>query len=327
MEQLIIKQNEIDSILKIIQDKLIEIFTCDECKKQSLTLGIHGRHMRDIHNDATSNDIWIKLKEKQKELLISKKLLKREINEIKSVRKNCPYCNKKLTLKMYQRHVNICKNNPIEKENFCKLCRIQFPTKEEYKYHLSSKNQVGCSCLKVIKKNGIPRVCGTKFYTTTDKKNHFKNHKLGFSWDNMEAYNKAHNIEEKKIDVKLMKYNLDKLTYRGIYEYIKINDYFINCWDWYETDIPYDQLEDRININIPDKYKNDLYYNQDDNCIYFVNDTNDKMVFKRRGDDDSFLPVANIIEIFKEPYVPPPRLDKVYIKCAEELLIEKQMSY
>ena len=95
MDNLIIKQNEIDNKLKIIEDKLLKHFTCDICGKVSISLGLHGRHMRDIHTDSTYNDKWIVMTNIKKQLLVDKKLLKRQIKDIKNIRKNCPYCNTK----------------------------------------------------------------------------------------------------------------------------------------------------------------------------------------------------------------------------------------
>ena len=325
MNKLINEQNEIDEKIKKIDEHLNETFQCLICGKESITLGIHGRHMKAIHNDPTYHDKWVNLTERKKELLVDKKLLKREIKEIKSIRKNCPHCNKKLTLKMYQRHVNVCENNPIEKENFCIRCRIQFPTEEAYKYHLSSKNIYGCSCMKVHNLNGKPKICGHRFYTSSDKINHNKNHKDGY-WMNMESYNKIHNIKEIELNTKLIKSSQDKLTRlpndKG---FIKLDKNFEDCWDYYEETIEYNELNKRIFINIPKQYQDSLYYNDDDYCVYFKDGEDLEMVFRRRKDDNSFLPVENIVELFKEPYVPPPRIEKVYTKCAEELKIEQEI--
>ena len=126
----------------------------------------------------------------------------------------------------------------------------------------------------------------------------------------------------------LLKKNQDKLTFffLGIYpEYIKIDEIFKNCWEYYEPEIQFSDLNRRIKINIPEKYQNDLYYGVTDCCIYFINDEENQLVFKRRSDDNSFLPVHNIVELFKEPYVPPPRIEKVYTKCAEELKAEQEI--
>jgi len=327
MNQLILKQNEIDDKIKIIDDKLQETFICDICQKESNTLGLHGRHMRDIHQYPTYNKKWTSLTNEKKQLLTDKKFIKKEIKDIKSVRKKCPHCNKKLTLKMYERHINICTFNPKKRENYCKLCNIQFSNKEDYDYHLSSKNKEGCSCLRVNIKSGIPKVCGHRFYKSTDKALHNKNHKLGIWFDNMEAYNKAYKIEKnKKVDTVLLKKNLDKLTRINANEYIKIDEIFKDCWEFFEPVIQFSDLNRRIKINIPEKYQNDLYYGVTDCCIYFINEEEYQLVLKRRSDDDSFLPVNNIVELFKEPYVAPPRIEKVYVKCAEELAIEKQMN-
>ena len=72
MDNLIIKQNEIDNKLKIIEDKLLKHFTCDICGKVSISLGLHGRHMRDIHTDSTYNDKWIVMTDIKKQLLVDK---------------------------------------------------------------------------------------------------------------------------------------------------------------------------------------------------------------------------------------------------------------
>ena len=327
MQKNIIITKQLEKIKKI-DEHLNETFQCLICGKESITLGIHGRHMKAIHNDPTYHDKWESWTQRKKELLVDKKLIKREIKEIKSVRKNCPHCNKKLTLKMYDRHINICTFSLIQRENYCKLCKIQFPNNEDYKYHLSSKNRQGCSCLKVNIKSGIPVVCGHRFYKPTDKAVHSKNHKLGIWFKDMESYNKAHNIKKNEIDMVLLKKNQDKLTFffLGIYpEYIKIDEIFKNCWEYYEPEIQFSDLNRRIKINIPEKYQNDLYYGVTDCCIYFINDEENQLVFKRRSDDNSFLPVHNIVELFKEPYVPPPRIEKVYTKCAEELKAEQEI--
>ena len=58
---------------------------------------------------------------------------------------------------------------------------------------------------------------------------------------------------------------------------------------------------------------------------YFKEGEDLEMVFRRRQDDSSFLPVDNIVQMFKEPYVAPPRIEKVYTKCAEELKAEQEI--
>ena len=325
MNKLINEQNEIDEKIKEIDEHLNGCHQCLICGKESLTLGIHGRHMKAIHDDPTYHDKWESLVNRKKEFLVDKKLIKKEIKEIKSVRKHCPHCNKSLTLKMYDRHVNVCEFNLDKKQNFCVRCRIQYPSEEAYKYHLSNKNKIGCSCLRVHNVNGKPTICGQQFYNSKSKINHNKNHKDGF-WLNMEAYNKAHNTKEKEIDTTLIKATSAKLT-RLHNDFIKIDKNFQDCWDYYEPDIGYDELIRRIRINIPNKYHNDLYYHDKDKdyCIYFKEGEDLEMVFRRRQDDSSFLPVDNIVQMFKEPYVAPPRIEKVYTKCAEELKIEQEI--
>ena len=141
----------------------------------------------------------------------------------------------------------------------------------------------------------------------------------------MEDYEKAHNLSE--INIKLLKLSSKKLNRLTIdTEFIKIDENFQECWSNYEDEIEYSELQRKLIINIPKKYHNQLYYNDGDYCIYFRDGSSTlEKVFIRRSDDDSFLPVDNIVELFKEEYIPLPRIEKVYKKCAEELKAEQEV--
>lgn len=332
MNKLINEQNEIDEQIKEIDELLNGCHQCLICGKESLTLGIHGRHMKAIHGDPTYHDKWESLVKRKKELLVDKKLIKREIKEIKSVRKHCPHCNKSLTVKMYDRHVNVCEFNLDKKQNFCVRCRIQFPSEGEFKYHLSNKNKNGCSCLRVHNVNGKPTICGQQFYNSKSKINHNKNHKAGF-WLNMEAYNKAHNTKEIEIDLSdFKKANEIELTY---FEdiFVKIFDKNLEKkWILLEPEIPYSEIISKVKKNIPEQYHNDIYYNEETGDLWVKNADYDCIVIqlklaKYHSDDiNVYNTVDDIVELFREPYVPLPRIQKEYIKCAEELAIELKMA-